>query len=120
MAIDCIRNFNETMSVAVTERHKFFKLIEIAKANKERDADNRNRANNEIRFKGGKVVQNWAENRIQIIFEQKPDAEIINTLKKNAFKWSPRFGAWQRQNTGNAVYAVKMFLRKNDLSASAR
>jgi hypothetical protein len=111
MAIDCIRNFNRTMSVVVTERHKFFKLIEVAEANKERNTDNQNRENSELPFQGGIVVQNWAENRIQLIFDEKPTKEIIDLLKRNAFKWSPRFGAWQRQNTNNAIYAVKTVLQ---------
>jgi hypothetical protein len=110
-AIDCIRQFNETTGVVITERHKFFKLIEVAAANKKRDTDNQTRENSEIQFQGGKVVQNWAENRIQVIFDEKPKREIIDLLKKNAFKWSPRAGAWQRQNTNNAVYAVKAVLQ---------
>jgi hypothetical protein len=109
-AIDCIRKFNETMSVVITERHKFFKLIEVAEANKERNADNKSRENREIQFKGGKVVQNWAENRIQVIFDSKPDRAIIDLLKKNAFKWSPKQGVWQRQNTNSAVGAVQSII----------
>ena len=109
-AIDCIRKFNETMSVVITERHKFFKLIEVAKANEERNTDNQNRENDELSFDGGKVVQNWSENRLQILFDEKPSREIIDLLKKNAFKWSPKFGAWQRQNTNNAVCAAKKIL----------
>lgn len=111
MAIDCIRNFNETMSVVITERHKFFKLIEVAEANQERNTDNQNRKNSKIQFQGGKIVQNWAENRLQILFDEKPSREIIDLLKKNAFKWSPRFGAWQRQNTNDAIYATKTILQ---------
>lgn len=110
MAINCIRNYNLTIGVVITERHKFFKLIDVARANNECNTDNQNRENSEIEFKGGKVVQNWAENRIQIMFDEKPRREIIDILKKNAFKWSPRFGAWQRQNTNNATYATKAVL----------
>lgn len=111
-AIDCIRNFNETMSVVITERNRFFKLIEVAESNRERNAENQEKENSELQFQGGKVVQNWSENRLQIIFDEKPSRETIDLLKKNAFRWSPRFGAWQRQNTRNAAFAVKKVLEE--------
>jgi len=114
-AIDCIRKFNETMSVVITERHKFFKLIEVAESNKEKIEDKAEKESTEVPFKGGKVVNNFQENRIQLIFDEKPSAGIISQLKKNGMKWSPRFGAWQRQMTGNAAYAIKGFLKNNDL-----
>lgn len=110
-AIDCIRKFNETMGVVITERHKFFKLLEVAEANREKIFDKANAENTEVSFKGGKVVNNFQENRIQLIFDEKPSADIIFQLKKNGMKWSPRFGAWQRQLTGNAIFAVKQFLK---------
>ena len=115
-AINCIRHFNETIGVVITERHKFFKLLEVAEANKERNTDNQNRENNEFPFQGGKIIQNWAENRLQILFDEKPSREIIDLLKKNAFRWSPRFGVWQRQNTNNAVFAVKKILEELKLN----
>lgn len=114
-AIDCIRHFNETMSVVITERHKFFNLIEVAEQNKESLSDKAEKENTEIAFKGGKVVNNYHENRIQLIFDEKPSSELISQLKRSAFKWSPRFGAWQRQMTGNGVYAVNSFLKTNNL-----
>lgn len=114
-AIDCIRHFNETMSVVITERHKFFKLADIAELNKEKLSDKSEKESTEVAFKGGKVVNNFQENRIQLIFDEKPSSELISQLKHSAFKWSPRFGAWQRQMTSNAVYAVKHFLKSNDL-----
>lgn len=114
-AIDCIRKFNETMSVVITERHKFFKLVDVAETNKEKIQDKSEKESTEVLFKGGKVVNNFQENRIQLIFDEKPSADIISQLKKSAFKWSPRFGAWQRQMTGNAVYTLKHFLRSNNL-----
>lgn len=114
-AVDCIRNFNETMSVVITERHKFFNLPEVAEVNREKLDDKAEKESTEVLFKGGKVVNNFHENRIQLIFDEKPAADLISQLKKAAFKWSPRFGAWQRQMTNNAAYAVKYFLSSNNL-----
>lgn len=56
---------------------------------------------------GWEFVQNNEADRYQFIFEGKPSAEIIALMKKYAFKWSPRFGAWQRQITANAAWTIK-------------
>lgn len=53
--------------------------------------------NNEFTFDGGTIVQNFDINRWQIFFPGKPSEEIRTVLKKNAFKWSPFYGAWIRQ-----------------------
>lgn len=106
-AIDTIRKYNETMSVVITERHKFFKLIELAESKKERNDTNSERDNSELKFPGGIIIQNWKESRIQIVFDSKPERDVIDILKKNAFKWSPTNTAWQRQNTSNAVSAAQ-------------
>lgn len=58
-------------------------------------------------FDGGKVVMNTDENRVQIIFDDKPDSDVRAELRSNAFKWAPSQGAWQRQLTDNAVRATK-------------
>lgn len=52
------------------------------------------------------IVMNYAENRLQLIFPGKPSDEARALLKANGFKWSPRFGAWQRQLTPNAESAL--------------
>lgn len=64
-----------------------------------------------INFDGVKLVQNTTLNRIQLFFEGKPDPETIGRLKGEAFRWSPREGAWQRQNTNNGVQAAYRILR---------
>lgn len=114
-AIKLVRRLNETMSSIITERHKFFNLLEVAEAAKEKSEDMFSKEATEVAFKGGVLVQNWAEDRVQLIFDEKPSADFIAQLKKAAFRWSPRFGAWQRQNTTNGVYAAKSFLEKNEL-----
>lgn len=59
-----------------------------------------------------KVVENAEIMRLQLIFEDKPDAEIRSVLKKNGFKWSPSNAAWQRQLTDNARYALKKIIEE--------
>ena len=57
-------------------------------------------------FDGGKVEANTEANRLQILFEDKPDEATREALKSNGFRWSPKAGAWQRQLTSNAYYAA--------------
>lgn len=115
-AIDLIRSCNKSMSVIITERHKFFKLGEVAESYREKQLDRACRENTSIQFKGGLIINNYQENRIQLIFDQKPSFNTIYQLKHLAFKWSPRFNAWQRQMTQNAVDATKQFLNQNNLT----
>ena len=57
-------------------------------------------------FDGGKVEANAGDNRLQIFFDEKPDADTRDKLKEYGFKWSPSAGAWQRQLTDNAIRAA--------------
>lgn len=56
------------------------------------------------------IWQNVEQNRLQIIYPGKPDAETIERLKRNGYKWSPRNTAWQRQLTPNALRSLKTVL----------
>lgn len=90
-----------------TSRHNIWRLDEIAVLIAEKNRDIANRGNEEMQFGGGKIVANRSEDRLQIIYDEKPSSEMISKLKHNGFRWSPRFGAWQRQLTRNAVLACK-------------
>lgn len=62
-------------------------------------------------FEGGKVVVNAEANRLQLVFDEKPDDDLRAELKSHGFRWAPSQGAWQRQLTNNAMYAVKRMKR---------
>lgn len=64
-----------------------------------------------LEFPGVKLVQNTTLDRIQLLFDGKPEPETIAALKGEAFRWSPREGAWQRKNTNNGVQAAYRVLR---------
>lgn len=57
---------------------------------------------------GVRIFENREANRLQLIFNGKPAADIIQQLKRNGFRWCRSESAWQRQITGNAFFAVKM------------
>ena len=58
-------------------------------------------------FDGGRVEINTDINRLQIIFDGKPDEDVRLELKGVGFRWAPSQHAWQRQLTDNALRAVK-------------
>lgn len=88
-----------------TSRHKFWKLVEEAEAQVNAQEERANRENVEIEFCGGTVVKNYAENRLQIMYDDKPDRTTIDKLKKHGFRWSPSNSAWQRFLNVNSYYA---------------
>lgn len=61
---------------------------------------------------GVEVVENAEAMRIQLKFDGKPDETTRNILKSNGFRWSPSFGAWQRQLTSNGIYSTKKVLKQ--------
>lgn len=58
------------------------------------------------------IMENVEEMRLQLFFEDKPEPEVRDLLKAEAFKWSPRNGCWQRQLTDNARSATRRVLKK--------
>lgn len=50
---------------------------------------------------------NQGVNRLQIIFDDRPDADLRSELKGEGFRWAPSQGAWQRQLTDNAMRAAR-------------
>ena len=65
---------------------------------------------NEIKFNGGRVVVCNSDERMRFYFDEIPSVEVRNLMKRNAFKWSPKSGAWQRQLTENCKYDTKRIL----------
>lgn len=65
------------------------------------------------KFPGGEIVRNTEADRLQILFDEKPDEDTRAALKQNGFRWSPRYSAWQRQFTPNAEAAARRALGLN-------
>lgn len=58
---------------------------------------------------GVRLIENAELNRVQLIFDAKPPAEVRRQLKLRGFRWSPTEGAWQRHLTSGA-WQAKDFL----------
>lgn len=55
---------------------------------------------------GWNFYEDQEAGRICFEFDGKPEQDIINSLKVNGFRWSPRLKRWQRQNTDNGRRAA--------------
>ena len=111
-AIDYVRELNKGRKRPIyTERHKFFKLAELAAAVRQRQGATAEKENKDVPFDGGIVRYNFAEDRLQILFNEIPDKEFRTKMHNQyRFNWSRQFGAWQRQLTRNAEYAAECLL----------
>ena len=63
-------------------------------------------------FDGGEIVRNLEADRLQILFDEKPDEATRAKLKQNGFRWSPTNSAWQRKLTPNAEIAARRVFEK--------
>lgn len=115
-AVDFITEYNAGVKKPViTARNKFFQLPEVAKRMREKLQKTKEQEDKEMEFDGGKLVWNYEEDRLQILFNDIPTEGKRKELKASGFRWSPRFKAWQRQLTGNAVYAAKRVLNLQNI-----
>jgi hypothetical protein len=56
------------------------------------------------------ITQNAEDDRIQFFFDDKPEREVIDIMKRHGFKWSRNNNCWQRLWNNNCVYAVKNYI----------
>lgn len=64
-------------------------------------------------FEGGSIEINYPIDRVQILFDSIPAADIRTKLKGNGWNWSPSNKAWQRKITPQAISnAVYLFSAK--------
>ena len=78
------------------------------------------RETKEHSFAGGiTITENTEENRVQIVFPGKPDADTRATLKSNGFRWAPSQGAWQRQLNNAGIHAARRVMAALGLTQTA-
>ena len=68
-----------------------------------------------VDFDGGYIYENPELDRIQIIYDSKPERDVIDKLKHNGFRWSPSQGAWQRQLNRNGRMAVNRIMAETGI-----
>ena len=56
---------------------------------------------------GVRIFENTEANRLQMIFDDKPSAEVRQLLKAHGFRWAPTEGAWQRHISRQALYSAE-------------
>ena len=59
------------------------------------------------KFSGGEIIDNNQADRVQIFFDEKPDAEMRGKLKGSGWRWSPSNGVWQRKRTNAALHSAQ-------------
>ena len=115
-AVDLIREYNaRSGKPVITARNRFFQLPEVARQNRLKLKEIREKEKREVAFEGGTLVWNYEADRLQILFENIPNDGMRKELKASGFKWSPKQQAWQRQLTQNAVLAAQRVLHLNSL-----
>jgi len=68
----------------------------------------------ETEYSGGVTVkEDTGDGRIKISFPGKPSKEVIESLKRGGFRWSPTNGTWQRHLNNGGRYAVDDVLSKH-------
>ena len=111
----CVRNsrptiskdFNHTRSSAPSARNTP-KCSSIAQVEKTRQrADAKPDGGAPVEYDGFRIVTDSADNRVRFFFDTKPDERTRSIMKSSGFRWSPSAGAWQRQFTGNGLYAAR-------------
>lgn len=61
---------------------------------------------------GLEVVRNAEANRLQLIFDAKPDKATRTILKSHGWRWAPSQGAWQRNLNAASETALEWTLEK--------
>lgn len=111
-ALELLRKLNSTSTKPIiADKNSVWGYEQRAEAAKEVASDKKAQESKEIAFEGGKMILNYAIDRVQIQHDVKPAADIIASLKKAAFRWSPSEGAWQRQLTNAGLYAAQQITK---------
>lgn len=69
----------------------------------------------DIKFAGGRILDNAEADRVQILFDAIPDQATRDRLKGNGWRWSPAMHAWQRKRTPQAMYDAKRVTNCDEL-----
>ncbi len=68
--------------------------------------------NKDTQYNGFTLVENFEVDRLQLIFDKKPNEEVRSILKSNSFRWSRYHGAWQRHLNYNSRYYAQQAISR--------
>jgi hypothetical protein len=105
---ECGQIFGQVWSCAVNT----YLLKDLHDCEKHLAMLERSSANTHEEHDGFNVVKDLENNRLNIFFEDIPEANVRTQLKHYGFKWSPYLKAWTRQLTTNAEYSLKRLLEQ--------
>ncbi|PZT57472.1 hypothetical protein [Paenibacillus silvae] len=118
---------NDEVSPAKQKAEKVKKFIDriektLIKLNSDSSKNTVTSLNNETgvvtteESKSATVTLNEEKNGIEISFDQKPDAEVIEELKSNGFRWSRFNGGkwWAKQSPETIAYAESLKIDKGE------
>lgn len=94
-----------------TKRNKIWKIIEGAKEKAAKPVEVK-APETYHSAPGIEIVNNHQAERIQLIFDSKPDEGTRAWLKSHGYRWSPKAGAWQRNNNMAGISRTDDFIRK--------
>lgn len=78
----------------------------------DKEAERAASAPEDVEGEGYTIRENSEIGRIQIFFDDKPDADVRALLKSYGFRWAPSQGAWQRMLNENGRRAAKDVIEK--------
>lgn len=61
---------------------------------------------------GLRIIENVEANRIQLLFDHKPEEAVRSLLKQSGFRWSPRESAWQRHLNDAGRFAARNVIER--------
>ncbi len=91
-----------------TSRHKIHRIIENLEKKYIRIEEGT--ANKEFEINNIKIIDSEENNRIEIYFDGKPNADVRSFLKGKGFKWSPTKGAWQNYRNKQRLIDIKEYI----------
>lgn len=74
----------------------------------------------EIVLDGTRIVEDYPENRLQVFFDDIPDKEIRESLKRNGFRWSRHNKCWQTYLNRRNIDLVRQILGATEDTGEAK
>jgi hypothetical protein len=99
-----------------TQRHKIWKSEEKALRIRKKQAQKQTTGQEKLKsFKGGKIIKNYEEDRIQIKLQDKASrgTPLHSSLKGSGWNYSFKNDAWQRKLTNNAEYSANQITEEH-------